>query len=31
VQYINGMSDIEHHQLNVLDLTPEVYGQFDGV
>jgi tRNA (mo5U34)-methyltransferase len=28
-QYINGMSDIEHHQINVLDLTPEKYGQFD--
>jgi tRNA (mo5U34)-methyltransferase len=30
-QYINGMSDIEHHQVNVLDLTQEEYGQFDVV
>jgi tRNA (mo5U34)-methyltransferase len=29
VQYINGMSDIEHHQINVLDITREKYGQFD--
>jgi len=28
-QYINGMSDIEHHQINVLDITPDRYGQFD--
>jgi tRNA (mo5U34)-methyltransferase len=28
-QYINGMSDIEHHQINVLDITREKYGQFD--
>jgi tRNA (mo5U34)-methyltransferase len=30
-QYINGMSDIEHHQINVLDLDVDVYGQFDVV
>ncbi len=30
-QYINGMSEIEHHQVNVLELTPKVYGQFDCV
>jgi len=30
-QYINGMSDIEHHQVNVLDITPEEYGKFDVV
>ena len=30
-QYINGMSDIEHHQVNVLDITPEKYGKFDVV
>jgi tRNA (mo5U34)-methyltransferase len=29
VQYINGITDIEHHQINVLDLTPEKFGQFD--
>ena len=29
LQYINGMSDIEHYQENVLDLTPKKYGQFD--
>lgn len=28
-QYINGMSDIEHHQVNVLELSAEKYGQFD--
>lgn len=28
-QHINGMIDIEHHQANVLDLTPERYGRFD--
>ena len=30
-QYINGMSDIEHHQVNVLDLTAASYGQHDVV
>jgi tRNA (mo5U34)-methyltransferase len=30
-QYINGMSDIEHHQINVLDLTAAAYGQHDVV
>ena len=29
LQYINGMSDIEHHQVNVLDITPKKFGQFD--
>jgi tRNA (mo5U34)-methyltransferase len=29
VQYINGVTDIEHHQINVLDVTPEKFGQFD--
>jgi len=28
-QYINGMTDIEHHQINVLNITPERFGQFD--
>jgi tRNA (mo5U34)-methyltransferase len=28
-QYINGVIDIEHHQINVLDITREKYGQFD--
>ena len=31
VQHINGITDIQHHQVNVLDLTPEAYGQFDVV
>jgi len=31
VQYINGITGIQHHQANVLDLTPETYGQFDVV
>jgi len=28
-QYINGMNNIEHHQVNVLYLKPKDYGQFD--
>jgi len=28
-QYINGMSEIEHHHVNVLDITPAQYGSFD--
>jgi len=28
-QYINGLTDIEHHHVNVLDLRPEDYGRFD--
>jgi tRNA (mo5U34)-methyltransferase len=28
-QYINGLSDIEHHHINVLDMTPGQYGKFD--
>ena len=28
-QYINGMNDIKHHQINVLDITKEKYGEFD--
>jgi tRNA (mo5U34)-methyltransferase len=28
-QYINGMSEIEHHHVNVLEMTAEKYGQFD--
>ena len=31
VQHINGVTDIEHHHVNVLDITPELYGQFDVV
>jgi tRNA (mo5U34)-methyltransferase len=30
-QHINGMSDIEHHHVNVLDLKAETYGQYDVV
>ena len=30
-QYINGLSDIEHHHVNVLDMKVETYGQFDVV
>jgi tRNA (mo5U34)-methyltransferase len=30
-QYINGMFDIEHYHVNVLDLTPDRFGQFDVV
>jgi tRNA (mo5U34)-methyltransferase len=29
LQYINGLADIPHHHANVLDLTPDVYGQYD--
>lgn len=28
-QYINGMNDIEHHQINVLRLSNDKYGEFD--
>lgn len=28
-EYINGIGDIEHHHINVLDITREKYGQFD--
>jgi tRNA (mo5U34)-methyltransferase len=28
-QYINGMSDIEHNHINVLDIGRDQYGQFD--
>ncbi len=28
-QYINGLSDVEHHQVNVLDIAAGQYGQFD--
>lgn len=28
-QYINGLTDIEHHQVNVLDLHPGEHGPFD--
>lgn len=28
-QYINGLSEIEHHHTNVLDITQAKYGQFD--
>ena len=30
-QYINGLTDIEHHHVNVLDLRPADHGQFDVV
>jgi tRNA (mo5U34)-methyltransferase len=30
-QYINGMSDIEHHQINVLELAAATHGQHDVV
>ena len=30
-QYINGLSDIEHHHVNVLDMKVETYGRFDVV
>ena len=30
-QYINGMAEIEHHQVNVLKIDKEKYGQFDVV
>jgi tRNA (mo5U34)-methyltransferase len=28
-QYINGLTEIEHHHVNVLNITPDKYGQFD--
>jgi tRNA (mo5U34)-methyltransferase len=28
-QYINGMHDIEHYQVNVLKIRPEQFGKFD--
>jgi tRNA (mo5U34)-methyltransferase len=28
-QHINGLSEIEHHHINVLNITPDKYGQFD--
>ena len=28
-QYINEMSDIKHHQVNIVRLAPEEFGQFD--
>lgn len=28
-RYINGLTDIEHHQVNVLDLRPGEHGPFD--
>ena len=28
-QHINGVSDIEHHHVNVMDIAREKYGQFD--
>ena len=28
-QYINGLDDIEHHQLNILEVPPGGYGTFD--
>lgn len=28
-QYINGLSDIEHHQINILDVQPGEHGPFD--
>jgi len=30
-QYINGLDDIDHHQINVLDLTADAYGRYDVV
>ncbi|HEY0872455.1 MAG TPA: methyltransferase domain-containing protein [Vicinamibacterales bacterium] len=30
-QHINGLTDIEHHHVNVLDLRPGDYGRFDVV
>jgi tRNA (mo5U34)-methyltransferase len=30
-QYINGLSDIEHHHINVLEMTAEKYGRYDVV
>lgn len=31
LQMINGMTDIDHHHINVLDVTPERFGTFDVV
>lgn len=28
-QHINGMNHIRHHQVNVLDLNPEIHGRYD--
>ena len=28
-QYINGVNEIEHHHVNVLEISAEKYGQFD--
>ena len=28
-QYINGLADIEHHQLNILEVQPGAHGTFD--
>jgi tRNA (mo5U34)-methyltransferase len=28
-QNINGLNEIEHHQINVLDIAPDKFGQFD--
>ena len=28
-QYINGLTDIEHHQINILDVQPGEHGPFD--
>jgi tRNA (mo5U34)-methyltransferase len=28
-QYINGLTDIEHHQLNILEVQPGAFGTFD--
>lgn len=30
-QHVNGMDDIDHHHVNVLDVTPERHGRFDVV
>ena len=30
-QHINGLTDIEHHQINVLNIAPNAFGQFDVV
>lgn len=28
-QYINGLEDIEHHHISLLEMVPSAYGQFD--
>jgi len=28
-QHVNGLNDIEHHHINVLDISQEQFGQFD--